>query len=535
MKPSAERRFTGTPASGGLAAGPAHLLAGRGPAAARRAGPPEAERAALAAALRRAGEGIRALRAAEGGAAADILEFQQVLLEDDELTAPVFAAIAGGAAADAAWARALDGEIAHYAAAGDAYMAARAEDLGDLRDRVLAALDGGAAAAPAVPDGAVVLADELTPSGFLALDWSRLAGAALAGGSPMSHVAILARARGTPLLTGVGGLAAVAPGEPLLLDAEAGTLLAAPSAASAAAFEARRGAARRGAAEAAAAEARPGRTADGVAVRVLANVDDPALLDRLSPAICDGIGLTRTEFLFARGAPGEAAQLDAYRRILAWAGGRPVTIRTLDAGGDKPIPGITIDGERNPFLGIRGLRLSLLRPEPFRVQLRALARAAAGGPLKVMVPMVTLPEELAAARDHLDAVLAELASAGVAHARPALGMMVETPAAALTAAAFDADFYSIGSNDLTQYVMAAARDNAATAALARPDSPAVLELIARTVAAGRQRGVEVSLCGDMASRPELLPALLAAGLRSLSVAPAQIGRVKRALAGLRAG
>jgi phosphotransferase system enzyme I (PtsI) len=212
-----------------------------------------------------------------------------------------------------------------------------------------------------------------------------------------------------------------------------------------------------------------------------------------------------------------------------------VTIRTLDAGGDKPIPGITIDGERNPFLGVRGLRLSLLRPEPFRVQLRALARAAADGPLKVMVPMVTLPEELAAARDHLDAVLAELASAGVAHARPALGMMVETPAAALTAAAFDADFYSIGSNDLTQYVMAAARDNAATAALARPDSPAVLELIARTVAAGRQRGVEVSLCGDMASRPELLPALLAAGLRSLSVAPAQIGRVKRALAGLRAG
>jgi phosphotransferase system enzyme I (PtsI) len=263
---------------------------------------------------------------------------------------------------------------------------------------------------------------------------------------------------------------------------------------------------------------------------VLANIDDPGQLDRLAPETCDGIGLTRTEFLFEHGAPDEDAQLQIYRRILAWAAGRPVTIRTLDAGGDKPLPGITIDGERDPFLGVRGLRLSLLRPEVFRVQLRALARAAADGPLKIMVPMVTCPGELAEAREHLEAVLAELAAKGVANGRPALGMMVETPAAALTADAFAADFYSIGSNDLTQYVTAAARDNPRVAGLARADNPAVLELIARTAAAGRARGVEVSLCGDMASRPELLRPLLATGLRTLSVAPAQIGRVKQALA-----
>jgi phosphotransferase system enzyme I (PtsI) len=534
MKAPVERRLVGIPASGGLAAGPAHVIA-RAAGVRRRAGTPAAERAALAAALASAGEAIRALRAAEGGEAAEILEFQEVLLEDEELTGPAFAAIAGGVAADEAWRAVLDREITDYAGADDAYMAARADDLADLRERVLAALAGGAAVAALPPEGAVVVAEELTPSGFLALDWTRLGGAAVGGGSPTSHVAILARARGTPLVVGVEGLAAVAAGERVLLDADAGVLWAGPSAETRAAFAARRAAAGRRDAEAAALEARPGRTADGVAVAVLVNLDDPALLDGLEPAICDGVGLTRTEFLFERGAPDEAAQVAVYRRILDWAGGRPVTIRTLDAGGDKPLPGITVDGEANPFLGVRGLRLSLTRPELFRVQLRALARAAAHGPLKVMVPMVTVPEEQAAARGHLEAVLAELAAEGVAHARPAFGMMVETPAAALTAAAFDADFYSIGSNDLTQYVMAAARDNPGVAGLARGDSPAVLELIARVVAAGRERGVEVSLCGDMAPRPDCVGPLLAAGLRRLSVAPAQVGRVKRALAGLKAG
>lgn len=528
-----ELRFAGIPASGGLAAGPAHVL-GRGRRAARSAGSPEEERAALAAALAGARDGLRALRAAEGGAAADILEFQEMLLEDEDLLSPIEAAVAAGAAADAAWREALDGEIALYRAGGEEYMAARADDLADLRDRVLAGLDGAEGERDGAPDGAVVIAEELTPSGFLALA-PKVAGAVLAGGSPTSHVAILARARGTPLLTGVGGLDAVTPGERLLLDADAGSLVAAPSPASAADFEARRAARRRTDIEAGEALARPGRTADGTPIAVLLNLDDPDLLEALSPAICDGIGLTRTEFLFESGEAPEAAQVAAYRRILAWACGRPITIRTLDAGGDKPVPGITIAGESNPFLGVRGLRLSLARPAPFRTQLRALARAATLGPLKVMVPMVTVPEEFAAARAHLEAVLRELAAEGVEHARPAFGMMVETPAAALTAAAFDADFYSIGSNDLVQYAMAAARDNPGTAALARAGSPAILELIARTVAAGRDRGVEVSLCGDMASQPAALAPLLATGLRSLSVAPAQLGPVKLALTALRVG
>ena len=186
---------------------------------------------------------------------------------------------------------------------------------------------------------------------------------------------------------------------------------------------------------------RPATTADGERVLVLVNVDDPALLAALDPRHCDGVGLTRTEFLF-QGAdlPDEETQLRAYAAVLRWAAGRPVIIRTLDAGGDKPIPGLTPEDERNPFLGLRGLRLSLARQDVFRVQLRALARAAAQGPLKVMAPMVSAPDEFEAFVALFEEVVAELAAAGVAAARPALGMMVEVPAAALNVAAFRGGF-----------------------------------------------------------------------------------------------
>jgi phosphoenolpyruvate-protein phosphotransferase (PTS system enzyme I) len=239
----------------------------------------------------------------------------------------------------------------------------------------------------------------------------------------------------------------------------------------------------------------------------------------------------RTEFLFQQqGAlPDEAVQYRVYREILDWAGARPVTIRTLDAGGDKPIPGVTIDGEANPFLGVRGLRLSLRRRGLFKTQLRALARAGSSGHLKVMLPMVTTPAELREARVLLDEVLAELASEGLPARRPALGIMVEVPAAALAIGRFDADFYSIGSNDLVQYLTACDRGNGELVALADPLNPAVLELIERTVAHGRRMRVPVSLCGDMAADPRCVPALLDCGLEELSVAPPALGLLKAAI------
>jgi phosphotransferase system enzyme I (PtsI) len=215
--------------------------------------------------------------------------------------------------------------------------------------------------------------------------------------------------------------------------------------------------------------------------------------------------------------------------MIEWAQGRPVTIRTLDAGGDKPIKGLTIDGESNPFLGVRGVRLSLARPEIFRVQLRALLRAAVHGPLKVMVPMVTVPAELDAVRMLMGNAYHDLKREGFTVAVPALGMMIEVPAAALALSHFNADFYSIGSNDLIQYTMAAGRDIGAVAALADARHPAFLRLIEIVAAYGAQNNIEVSLCGDAGGDPALIPYLLQAGIRTLSVAPGLVGAAKLAI------
>jgi phosphotransferase system enzyme I (PtsI) len=527
-----ETLVQGIAASRGLAIGRI-VLCRSGGAASRRAGTPEEEQGALEAALAVARAQLETLADRADRMAADILAFQIALLEDDDLIRPVLDRIAAGEPAERAWVSVLEGEIEDYAAGDDATFAARAGDLKDLRDRVLAAL---LPAAPATQgNGAergIFAAEDLTPSRFLETDWTRYLGAALKGGSPAGHVALLARARGTPLVVGLGAaFGRLADGASAVLDADAGRLIVNPDAATLGATEARlRDATLRIAREAQLLD-RPAVTAGGERVFVSINADDPALLAGIDPCHCDGIGLTRTEFLFQGAAlPDEERQFQTYAEVLRWAGGRPVITRTLDAGGDKPIPGLTPTGEDNPFLGLRGLRLSLARPEVFRVQLRALARATALGPLKVMAPMVTTPAELAACRALFEAVVLELRVAGVEAAMPPLGMMVEVPAAALNAAAFDADFLSIGSNDLIQYVMAASRDNPSVAELYDPMNPAVLELIRRVVEVGRARGIEVSLCGEMASEPALVPLLLEAGLRRLSVAPAALGAVKTAIA-----
>jgi phosphoenolpyruvate-protein phosphotransferase (PTS system enzyme I) len=264
----------------------------------------------------------------------------------------------------------------------------------------------------------------------------------------------------------------------------------------------------------------------------LVNVADPADVDRIDIASCDGVGLMRTEFLFGNELPDEETQYRAYRKVLEWAAGKPVTIRTIDAGGDKPVPGFTVE-EGNPFLGLRGIRLSLARLEVFRVQIRALLRAAVHGNLKVMFPMISVPDEYARATSLFAEEAANLTGAGLAHALPPLGIMVEVPSAAIAPELFsDAAFFSIGSNDLTQYVMAAARDNTAVAALNSVTNPAVLRLIAAVAEFGRQHDIPVSLCGDAGGDPAAIPHLLKAGLRDLSVAPAQLALAKAAIAGV---
>jgi phosphotransferase system enzyme I (PtsI) len=527
----AEIRLTGRAASSGLAIGPVIVLTSGG---ARRTtvGDPSQEAAALQAAIEAATAEIVGLMGTVQREVADILEFQVALLEDDALAEAAYDAIAGGVAADQAWRSALDAEIAGYCAAEDEYFRARAADLVDIRDRVLAQL-GGEDTIAKISGGSIVAGEDITPSAFLAADWTRGGAIALAAGSPSSHVAMLARARGAPMVVGLGPLSWNGrPPALALVDGDAGTVIFDPEPETRRLFESRMAAASAARAAADAGGFEPACTADGRRIAILLNIAAPEELDGLDPAICDGIGLVRTEFLFeaSQGLPDEDTQYAVYRRILDWAKGRPVTIRTLDAGGDKPIAGLTVDGENNPFLGLRGIRLSLARPDVFRVQLRALLRAAAHGALKVMLPMIAVPSELDRAGVMLDAEFAALSAEGVACARPPLGIMVEVPAAALRAEDFEAAFYSIGSNDLTQYTMAAARDVGAVADLNDTGDPAVLSLIARTVEAGRKRGVEVSLCGDAAADTRLTPVLLATGLTVLSVAPVAVARLKAAIA-----
>lgn len=518
----------GRPASPGLAAGPLVFI--DRPRETRRAsGDPARERADLESAIAAAIEAIRGLAEQAGGDAADMLEFQVAMLEDEALTAPAIERVTAGIDALTAWVETIAAQIADYEASDDDYFRARTADLRDLRDEVVRRLSGEADID--LPEAAVLTGEDVTPTRFLSVDWSRGGGIALFAGSPSSHVAMLARSRGVPMIVGLGKVD-LAGHDAAIVDAYSGRVILSPCEEHWSAYEAARNDAAGRAEKEAEAARHPARTRDGVPVAVMINVAEPEELDRLDPAICDGIGLVRTEFLFHRaGIPDEATQYRAYRRIVEWAAPKPVVLRTLDAGGDKPIPGLTVDGESNPFLGTRGIRLSLARPDIFRVQLRAMARAAVHGNVRIMLPMITVPEEIDRAAALLDEVVAALAVEGIPHKRPPLGIMVEVPAVAVVPELFSrAAFFSIGSNDLTQYLTAAARDIAAVAAIGAAGHPAVAAIVATVAAAAAAMRIDVSLCGDMGGDPEHIPALLAAGLRSLSVAPPQVGRAKLAIA-----
>ncbi len=483
-------------------------------------------REALDDALLRASREIAQLQSrSDDSDAAEILEFQIAMLEDETLIEPAWQAIAHGSTASDAWREAIDAQLAQYLDADDPYFRARSADLRDMKERVLRCLSGQGA--NAIPPGSIVLARDLAPSTFLETDWQE-GGIVLLEGSSRSHLAMLARARKVPLLIGLGSVAV--DGTPFaLLDGERGELVLNPDGSTRAEFAARRVHADQRSAQADAAPT-PLQTGDGEAVKLLINVADGGELAHISARQCDGIGLVRTELLLRSAADlvDEARQVDAYSAMVRWADGKPVTIRTLDAGADKPIPGYTLD-EGNPFLGTRGVRLSLAAPGPLLIQLRAIARAAALGTVRVMVPMVTVPAELEAVRTLLDQAIDELTRAALPHARPQLGMMVEVPLAALSIESFDADFFSIGSNDLVQYLTAASRESGRLANLQDPLHPAVLRVISEVVAHGAKRGADVSLCGDMAADPRCVPGLLGTGLRALSVAPAARLAVREAV------
>jgi phosphotransferase system enzyme I (PtsI) len=518
----------GRPASGGIAFGPLVLLR-RTPRRRTGSGNADTEKRMLHEAIIAAANDIAALIRQINGEAGDILGFQLAMLEDDTLKDAAFVLIDGGITADEAWQKVVDGEISGYAGSDDDYFRGRAADISDMRDRVARHL-AGEGALEQFPPGAILAADEVAPTVFLQTDWSQGGGMLLKAGSATSHVAMLARARGVPMVVGVGEVD-LGGHVDAIIDGETGAAVLSPGSGDRQRYDTRLSEIRSREVKEAAFLRRPAMSADGIRIELLVNVAGVEDLEHIDSASCDGIGLMRSEFLFRDGAslPGEEEQYQAYRRFLDWAAGKPVTIRTLDAGGDKPIRGLTPEGEKNPFLGRRGVRLTLARPDVFRNQLRALARAAVHGRLKVMIPMVTVADELKESARLLDEAVIELRAEGIACERPPLGIMVEVPAVAIAPEFFaDAAFFSIGSNDLTQYVTACSRDETSVSAL-NQGHPAVLKLIKAVAGFGSERRIPVSLCGDMASEPQYLQDLLKAGLKSLSVAPSTIGRIKAAL------
>jgi phosphotransferase system enzyme I (PtsI) len=460
---------------------------------------------------------------------AAIFDAHQQFLDDPQLVGDIEDAIAAGTPAPHAVVEGFDEAIATFEGM-DGPMADRADDLRDVRDRLLRELfDVESVDLSTLPTGTVLLAERLTPSDTAGLDPGAVAGIATARGGRTSHAAIIARSLAIPAVVGAGeALLGIPEGSEVLVDGEAGEVVVDP------------GERRRREAGGADAPVRAERvtTADGRGIEVAANVGSIAELDPAAARGADGVGLFRTEFLFLdRGdPPTEDEQYEAVTEALASFPDGRVVVRTLDIGGDKAVPYLDLPAESNPFLGRRGVRLSLdEHADLFGVQLRALLRAAAseeGADLAVMFPMVTRIEEVEAALDRVESVADALEDEDIEYAVPDLGAMVETPAAVSLAGELAArlDFLSIGTNDLTQYVMAADRENDAVADLHDPLHPAVLRAIDRTVRAADDGDAPVGMCGEMAGDPALTELLVGLGLDELSMSAVTVPAVKQRVA-----
>jgi multiphosphoryl transfer protein len=479
-------------------------------------------------------ERSRAELAARAGAdAADLVGAQALVLDDPELLNPARAAIDAGETAAAAWSAALRTVLATYSEVEDPYLAERASDLDAVGREVLAALVAYDRV-EVVPEG-VVVARDLSPAETARLDPTKVDAIVTADGSPTAHAALIARALGLPAVVGAGpAVFRLREGTEVVVDGDAGVVEGAPDAARIAVIRDEVAARLRAHEDLRAAAAEPAVTQDGTHIEVRANVGLPRDAERAADEGADGVGLLRSEFLFLdrSSAPDEEEQVAAYAAICKALDGRPVTLRTLDVGGDKPLDYIDLPVEANPFLGTRGVRLGLSERVLLTTQLRAALRVAADHPLELMVPMVATLEEIAAVRALLGETLAALTAEGHAvSGLPRLGVMVEIPALALKARHVVAavDFVSIGTNDLTQYTLAAERGNPAVAELSDPLDPGVLALIAAVGRAAQGTDTEVAVCGELASDPAVAALLLGLGVTELSVPPVDVPAVKQAV------
>jgi len=505
---------------------------------------PDAEVARLIAACQAVGRASERLaddvRGAGHKVEADVFSAHAMIAQDPDLLDAATARIRmDGADAIAAITVAAKSVADQLRALEDPLLAGRAADVIDVGDRIARELSGLSGPGLRLREPSIVVAEDLPPSLTATLPRDRLLGIALEASSPTAHAAILARAYGIPAVVGATGLLATldAAGavSPLALDGESGEILVAPTEEDVTRYEARAGAIERDRARDVEEAALPAVTKDGTAIEILANIGSPGEAVGAVTLGARGVGLFRTEFLFLERSspPSEDEQAEAYGHAVAAFAPRPVTIRLLDVGGDKPIPYLPLKKEDNPFLGVRALRMAEMRPDVFVTQLRACFRAAVKGRVKVMAPMVADAGDTATFRGLVDRARKEL----VAEGRPIgvidLGVMLEIPSAILVADTYarELGFVSIGTNDLLQYTLAADRGNPSLERYRDSLHPALLRLIRLAVEAAERAGIELSVCGEMAGDPEAALMLVGLGVRVLSVSPASIAPVKRAVRG----
>jgi phosphoenolpyruvate-protein phosphotransferase len=455
----------------------------------------------------------------------DIFTTHQAMLRDPALREEVQVRLQKGLSAEAAWMEEIESAAQQQESLHDKLLAERAADLRDVGRRVLACLTG--IEAEQAPDEPYILVmDEVAPSDVATLNAQRVAGILTAGGGATSHSAIIARALGIPAVVGAGpGVLGLAPNTQLLLDGERGELLIAPTDAQLEQACSERASREERKRLADARRMEPAVTRDGHPVEIAANIGAAGETPEAVAMGAEGIGLLRTELVFMSHAhaPDQATQEAEYRRVLEALEGRPLVVRTLDVGGDKPLPYWPMPSEENPFLGVRGIRLSLQRPDILETQLRALLASADGRPLRIMFPMIGNIEEWRTAKAMVERLRVELPVADLQ-----VGIMIEIPSAALIAPvlAQEVDFFSIGTNDLTQYTLAIDRGHPSLSAQADGLHPAVLRLIGMTVEAAHAHGKWVGVCGELAADALAVPMLVGLGVDELSVSARSIALVK---------
>lgn len=538
-------KWQGKGVSEGLAMAQIHLFTPKLPEISRQpAADAEAEVAKLEATLAAAEEELRGLyetaKEKMGEQEAEIFDAHLTILGDEySVREPIIQRIREQKQNAAAAIEDQFDELAQmFRSLGDELMAERAADAEDLKQQLLRICLGcGRQDLSVLPGDVIVLAEELTPSDTVRMDTAHVKGIATRLGGATAHSAIIARTLGIPAAAGIDGWQTEAlNGHMAILDGADGTLTVDPTDEETACYQSRKAQADCEAQALEAFRTSPSQTKDGAALEICANIGTPQEAQQAMKYGADGVGLFRSEFLFMdRDAlPTEDEQFEAYRMAAQTMAGKPLIIRTLDVGGDKKLPTLELPHEDNPFLGFRAIRMTLSHPEIFRPQLRAILRAAAYGDVRVMFPMIGSMDQLCEAKALLREQEQTLQAEGVPTGPVKVGMMVEIPAAAVLAEEFakEVDFFSIGTNDLTQYTLAVERGNAAVAHLYAPEHPAVLRLIAMTAQAAAERHIPCGMCGEAAGDPKLAPAFVGMGVNELSMSPRRVPAVRKLLSGL---